>query len=302
VHKVREASLKLLLRKLDPLLQTLSAGELTDIPVADALARRPRGARAVFHPRPPQPVEVVFARDGREIVGALLLRRKWMERTFDESHDDEVPDSAKASQKMSALCDWLNEFGELLSSWLSREMALVDARRCMQEPSDCLDMLEHYSETRPNELDALWSLPLTQYWLAFLKSGSPQTRQRLRALEERRMTDSRGRPEKGDEDLQMVVIAGKVDAAELSLAEPFRVYQALRKAAEPGSYASSREVIERELRKKDYSEDIVSAVVDSKTLPGAAQRFVASHSNGRYTVASVRAMASAGKKKLRRQQ
>src|SRR6516162_5789686 len=82
----RRGELNALLGQLDPLLDTLTLDDWNAIPTAaEALAWRGGGARAVVIPRPPQPVEVVLARVGREIVGALLLRRSSMERWDNES-------------------------------------------------------------------------------------------------------------------------------------------------------------------------------------------------------------------------
>jgi hypothetical protein len=84
--ETKAAAFGALLEKLAKFLETLTVDELADIPTAAEALAQLRGARATIHPRRSQPVEVVFARDGHEIVAALLLRRRWMERAFDESH------------------------------------------------------------------------------------------------------------------------------------------------------------------------------------------------------------------------
>src|ERR1700674_846675 len=110
VTRPSPAAFDVVLKKLAPLLETLTDDELADIPsAAKALARR----RAFFSPRPPQPIEVVLARVGHEVVGALLLRRRWMERTVDASPDNWAP--VESSKKMSALSGWLNEFARHLA-------------------------------------------------------------------------------------------------------------------------------------------------------------------------------------------
>ena len=280
---IPHAALEVLLKKLAPFLETLSANELADIPTAaNALAQRPRGARAILHPRPPQPVEVVLARVGREVVGALLLSRKWMERTFDESPDNASADPTET--RSAALSEWLNGFGRLLGSSLLNEMALVDAQGYMQEPSDCLDMLEHYAKTRANEFERLWSLPLTQYFLPSVKNGTPVERRRLRALEKRRLTDGRGRPHVEREESHDFIIAEKVEAAVTHLKPGWDYLRA--------NQAEGRRQKREELIGMGYQGDEADVLVDGhhRRLRGAAVLLVAQHSSR--SVESISAQAS----------
>jgi hypothetical protein len=196
---------------------------------------------------------------------------------------------------MLALSDWRQGFGRSLGSILSREMRLLLAQASMEDASSCLDILEHYSKTHADDIDQLWSLPMTQYWLPYLKGENPQIRRRLRALEKRRLTDGRGRPKQEPEESQDVAIARDVEAARHRLARAFDVYDQHRRL---GGYRSSREVITRELEQQRYQAHEQSAVLTSRTLSGAAHRLVAL--KRRCSAASIQARASRGRKYLGR--
>src|SRR5262249_11522646 len=137
---------EVLLTKLEPLLRTLEPEELADLPVAaEKLASRPRGARSVLYPHPAQPVEAVVARGNREVVGVLLLRRKWIERAIDANADASSLTSA-SSRKASAVADWLNDFGRTLGQLLVTEIEFLDAGLYWDEPELVLAMVERYAE------------------------------------------------------------------------------------------------------------------------------------------------------------
>src|SRR5213078_2852293 len=106
---------------------------------AAVAAAQPRGGSrpSKWRPKPPEPIEVVFARVNKEVVGALLLRRKWMEQVFDESEDNDDQPSRKAD----SLSDWLGLFGRQLGRSIVTEIDLVEAQLWMQTPEDCLDVL-----------------------------------------------------------------------------------------------------------------------------------------------------------------
>jgi hypothetical protein len=83
VQQLRESAFCILLERFKPFLDTIGNSELADIPrAADAMRRRPGGTRSLFHPLSPQPIEVIPVRVEQQIIGALLLRRQWMEDAF----------------------------------------------------------------------------------------------------------------------------------------------------------------------------------------------------------------------------
>jgi hypothetical protein len=287
----RPAAFDVVLDKLEPFFKTFSQEELAAIPaaVAAAFAQQPRGFRAGLLPRPPEPIEVVFPHAGREIVGALILKRTWMDRTFDEREHGDAHSAEDASERVEALSDWLNGFGRLLGSLLSREIALAVPQSYMHQPSDCLDMLEHYAETRPGEFERLWSLPLTQYFLPYLKTGSPVTRRRLRALENSRLTKGRGRPHVDSDESRDFIIASQVEAAQARLKAGWEYFQA--------NQAEGRRHNREVLIGMGYQGDEATVLVEGRhrKLRGAAVRLVAQHS-GR-PIESVSVQASRGNRK-----
>ena len=249
----RRRELDVLAGKLDPLLDALTLDEWNEVPTAaEALARRGRGPRAIVIQRPPQTIEVVIARDGHKIVGALLLRRSWMEQAFNKSSVDNRMD-AEPLQRNSALGEWLNEFGSLLGSWLSREMALADAQYYLLEPSDCLDLLERFAENKPDELRALWSLPRTQHLVWYLRQGTSDQRRRVRELERQLRTNARGRPEVDREDSRDAFIATEVASACDHLRDGWDHVRA--------NYSDDAEQTRDELAKMGYRPDEVDVLM-----------------------------------------
>jgi len=301
IQPTRPVALDVVLKKLAPFLETLSAGELADIPkAAEALARRPCGTRALFHPRPAQPVEVVFARVNREIVGVLLLRHKWMGEAFAQYCNAEVQQTARWPQIVLEACDsWLEQLRSDLGLWLSRQAEVLPERfypRLYIDGAD--DFLDVLDELTPEEIDRWLWMPIVLRGLQDLaRNGNPQQRGKLRKVLLRWAPDGRGRPTKAVDELRAVAVAQAVAEAESRLREGFKVCCQLRKI---GGYNSSREVIEPKLVTMGYDEYEVRAIVEGKkTLSRAACRLVAFKSNGRYTVASVSAIASLGRKRLR---
>lgn len=305
VRRLGMAGSRVLLRKLASFLETLTQEEIVNIPLAaEALARRPGGARGISHPQPPQPVEVVLARSDGEVIGAVLFRREWLEQVFDASGDNQRDRKIDATQRDSMVSDWLNGYGSRIGGVLRAEVGSLVAQLYMQSPDDCLDILEH-SQTRPDALDRLWSLPLTQYFLPFIKSGSPQQKRRLRRLEGSALTDARGRSKVDPEDSKDAAIAADVESATARLGPAFDVWFGMRGS---GAYQTRREQADWTLREMGFIGTELVAIlgtrVDSRrsgmkactTLSGAAHRLVAL--NRGQSIESVYARAKRGKRYL----
>ena len=299
--RIRGAALGVLLKKLDPFLKTLDDSELAAMP--DALARMPSLLRSVSCPRPPQPVEVAFARVDKEIVGALLLNRKWMEAAFAQHCNEEVQSASEWPSIAAEHCDkWLEQLHGDLGLWLSRQAEVLPENLYPSIHLDGADtFLDSLEELKtPEEIDRwLWA-PIVLHGLQVARAGDREQRKRARKILSLWLPHGRGRMPEEVEDRQPVAIARAVDDAKAKLAECFAAYRKLREAPKPGRYASDPDVIEQELLAKGHPTGAVSAVVGARTLSGAAQRFVAQRPRGRYTAGSIRAMYSRGKRLLGR--
>jgi hypothetical protein len=212
--------------------------------------------------------------------------------------------------RSTALADWLEMSPQILGRWLASEIALAGALHyVLSDPDSCLDMLEHYANTRPEQFEARWSWSLTQDLLPYFKKGTPRQRQRLKALEKRRLTDARGRPHIDIDDSEDVAILREVDAAEARLRSAYGVW--VRHRTE-GGYEGGSEVIEAKLRQMRYLPAEIEAILGNslpetssrrlqpcRSLSAAACRLVAR--NRRRPIASIQASASRGRRNLRSQ-
>jgi hypothetical protein len=282
-------------KSLGPLFKKLGDDELAEV-AAIGSSLRQLDRPPTFGYEHSRPVEVIFARVNNEIVGALLLRRKWLEQS--------IPSTVMPTW----LTDWLQGFGRHLGSLLMWEMQLGVSDNYVRDLEDGLQILERSADSSPSELERLWASPLMQSWISHIKSGGQHMRKRLRTLQRRLLTDSRGRPEIDTEDSQDVLIAKEVAEATSRLAEGFAIVERWKNQG----FTSSREAIEPKLRALCYNNQEVDALLGNKlyaagfearaavrpcrTLSGAAHRLVAF--NHRRSVPSVRAIASRGRRKL----
>jgi hypothetical protein len=205
-----------------------------------------------------------------------------MEKVFDASVDNQI--TSDLENRESDLGDWLDGCGYRLGRLLKTELELVVTHLYMQTPDDCLSILEHHASAHPETFVRLWTSPLTQSFVRILESGDQQQRSRLRRLEERRLTDSRGRPTKDPEETRDVEIARAVRTAERRLATAFQMWKTCYVR---GSLEERRARVSAILREKGYHQQEVDAILGNRNddsgevirparhLLGAACRLIA---------------------------
>ncbi len=272
VRSLGRPATKVLLRKLAPLLQVLTAEERVSITAADkALLRHPGGIRGALTLRPSQPIEVVLPRIsgkrvngkrvGGALIGALFLRRDWLERAFAASDaNGSAGQESAASERTSAISEWFNDYGWQLGRLLHEEITLLEVQLQMRTPDHCLDILENYAAHWPTLLHRIWALPRTQFFLPFIGHGDRETRRRLRHLEKQRLTHAKGRPKADPQSSKATVTAQHVKIAEAWLAPFFEIWNERRSL-------SRLEEVSSQLRAMDASPKVIEAILGNPGNP-----------------------------------
>jgi hypothetical protein len=290
-----------LLKKLSPFLETLSQNELSEIPIA--AQAKPERRRWFRQPEPAQPVEIVMVKGDKQVVGAVLLRRKWMEEIFAAQYTEGFQQKPEfADVVANALEAWLYQLSGEIGSLLTRQAEFWPLG-VYEDPASVLDFLHRWSSEQISEaLEVPLILSVIQH---FIRKGTPDERRRVKEILHAWAPEGRGAPTKQLGELADVVVARAVKRAETRLAEGHRLRATLYK---PNTYNSSGSLV-RELRRKGYREDEIEAIVNCKRLNGAAQwlvahqRLIASQKavipHIKREIASVRAMASRGRARMR---
>jgi hypothetical protein len=296
-EELEAAAIEILRGSLQPFVRTLSQDELSAMPAAAAaLARRPGGARRVVVQHPAQPVEVVLARHRRQIVGVLLMRRRWMEQTFESSQRNDAPDPPR---KTFSLNNWLTGFDARLGSWLAREIEFSDVdegqfydEHGVVNVDGFLDFLDYTRNNWPDDqLTRFLSLPIAQRWLVYARSGNSQQRRRLDELLKSQRPQTRGAPEKARSELRAVQIAAAIEDAKARLEDGVKCLRAMFRPGRYNDMPSIRQALQA--LPNAYKDDEVEAIIVGKTRVGAAYHHAAA--KFRLTIRSVRAMASRGR-------
>jgi len=294
---MRSNPFDVLMQKLAPLLETLTPQEIEAIPLAaEALARRPGGARSVLYPRPAQPIEVVYPRVNGEVVGALLLRRKWVEQAVAGYWDDEAQRGSHWPRILSQVSDELLMVlpGDL-ARWLSRQAEFISEHGWLLHEHDSESVLDLLEVSTPEDVRKWLCVPFilaTLVWAA--RRGRPEEKRRVKKIFKSCSPTGHGAPTKPSETRKDVRIARQVDEARDDLA-PGK--QLLRKHLSAPTYKTTRSNVESELNALGYQKDQINALLKTGRKGEPAYRYVADRN--RMKVASVRATASRGRKLLR---
>jgi hypothetical protein len=291
-----KVALDVIVQELEPFLKRLTEDERAEIPRAARRARNRRGwlQRAM---RPKQPIEVVFVPVGKELYGgALFLRRRCMEKALAQANE-EIQQSEQWPRIVSgAISTWLEFLPGDLERWLSRQAEYLPRKLhrsvfAYRDEESVLDLLE---DLPPKRLGQALEEPLISSVVQkFIRSGDSEQRRRLRKILKAWSPEGRGRPPKDFDELRDILVAQDVEEAKARLAEGFRLRPRLHR---PGTYDSAGALVQ-ELHKNRYDEDEIDAIVKSNSLSEAAHRLIASRTAR--TLASVRVMASRGRKRLR---
>lgn len=293
----KAAPFDVLLKKLAPFLDELSESEIAQIPTA-AEASPTRGMFRA--PKPPEPVEVVLVRVERKVVGALLLRRKWMEDSFSDSCNVEIQQTSKWPDIMAGdLETWLRFLPADVGSWLSRQaeylpMRLHDEVFSYENPESILELLEDLTQ---QEVGEALGVPLVMDVLQhFMQNGAPQQQRRVKTILSRWSPKGHGAPSKQPHERRDSAVALRVEHAKARLSEGVNLIRDRRKR---GGYHRDSPETQRELRRLGYSEMEVQAILRARVTndsSGAAYHFVAAQDDTTPTI--VRSMTSRGRKYL----